>query len=191
MRNIFLKTSLERVICYTFSVEPTILQVVFFSTFLIFSLVAFFFFISVFTGAPYVPTPMKKVNLMFKLADIKKGSHVVDLGSGDGRLIIEAAKKGAYAYGVEINPGLVLFSYLNILVNKVSTHAKVIWGTLFSVDYRKYDIIFIAGFIEMMKTLEKEFETKLKKGTKVICYAFPLPNRKPSKVLDGIYLYIY
>lgn len=134
---------------------------------------------------------MHKVKQMIELAGLKKGDKIVDLGSGDGRLLIEAARKGAKAYGVEINPGLFLYSYLNILTNRLSAYAKVSWGTLFSVDYRKYDVIFVAGFISMMKTLEKEFEAKLKKGTKVICYAFPLPNRKPVKVLDGIYLYIY
>lgn len=168
-----------------------ILQIIFFLAFTAFSLIAFFFFISVFTGAPYVPTTMKNVKLMLKLAKIKHGDKVVDLGSGDGRLIIEAAKKGAFAYGIEINPGLVLYSYFKILLNGVGGRAKVCLGSLFSIDYQNYDVIFIAGFISMMKTLEKSFEEKLKKGTRVVCYAFPLPNKKPAKVFKGIYLYLY
>ncbi len=146
---------------------------------------------SVFTGAPYVPTPMKKVNFMINLANVKKGDRVVDLGSGDGRLIIAAAKKGAYTYGVEINPGFVFFSWITILMAKVQSKAKVHWGSLYNVDYSKYNVIFVAGFIEMVKKLEIEFEKKLKKGTKVICYAFPLPNKKARLQKDGIYLYEY
>ncbi len=152
---------------------------------------AFFFFISVFTGAPYVPTPNDKVRSMLELADIKPGDRVIDLGSGDGRLVIEAAKKGAYADGVEINPALWLFSLYKIKKNKVSNLAHISLGTLFSIDYSKYNVIFVAGFIEMMKTLEKLFATKLKKGTKVVCYAFPLPHKKPVVSKEGVYFYKY
>lgn len=168
-----------------------ILQIIFFILFIIFSVVAFFFFISVFTGAPYVPTPAKKVKIMLKLADLKPGDKVVDLGSGDGRLIIKAAKLGAEAFGIEINPGLVFYSHLNILINKLAKNAKVKWGSLFDLDYKEYDVIFVAGFVELMKKLEKRFNKELKKGTKVICYAFPLPTKKPTKSLQGIYFYQY
>lgn len=167
------------------------MQILFLLLFFIFSLFAFFFFISVFTGAPYVPTPMKKVNFMINLAKIKKGDKIADLGSGDGRLLVEAAKKGAYTYGVEINPGLVFFSLLAILKAKVQSKAKVRWGSLYNLDYSKYDVVFVAGFIEMMKILEKRFSKELKKGTKVICYAFPLPNKKAEYSKDGVYFYQY
>ncbi|MCL5970302.1 MAG: hypothetical protein M1450_02280 [Patescibacteria group bacterium] len=168
-----------------------ILQVIFLSTFVVFSLVAFFFFISVFTGAPYVPTPMNKVNAMIKLADIKAKDRIVDLGSGDGRLLIETAKKGAKAYGVEINPGLWVLSLIKIRQNRMADKVRVSWGSLFNVDYSKYNVIFVAGFIDMMKRLEKDFEAKLRKGTKVICYAFPLPNKKPQASAEGVYFYQY
>lgn len=168
-----------------------ILQVIFLSTFTVFSLVAFFFFISVFTGAPYVPTPMNKVNLMLKMANITAKDRIVDLGSGDGRLVIEAAKKGAKTFGVEINPGLWVLSLIKIRQNNLSAKASVSWGSLFNIDYSKYNVIFVAGFIEMMKRLEKDFATKLRKGTKVICYAFPLPNKKPQEASEGVYFYQY
>lgn len=134
---------------------------------------------------------MTKVKTMLRLADIKKGDKVVDLGSGDGRLVVEAAKLGAFAHGVEINPGLVFYSLVNIAKNGVSDNAKVSWKSLYKMDFSKYNVIFVAGFIEMMKKLEKEFEVRLKKGTKVICYAFPLPNKQPKFQKDGIYFYQY
>ncbi len=130
---------------------------------------------------------------MMELAKIKKGKKVVDLGSGDGRLVIEAAKLGALAEGVEINPGLWLFSILNSFWQKGLYTGKANFRlmSLYNVNYSDYDVIFFAGFVEMVKILERKFENRLKKGTKVICYAFPLPHKKPAYSADGIYMYIY
>lgn len=170
-----------------------IYQIIFLVVFFLFSVFAFYFFISVFTGAPYVPTSYKRVKKMIALAQIKKGTRVVDLGSGDGRLVIEAAKMGANACGVEINPGLWLFSIVNSLWQKRYYRGRANFRlmSLYNVDFRDYDVIFFAGFVEMVKILERKFEKGLNKGTKVICYAFPLPNRKPDYSRDGVYMYIY
>ena len=130
---------------------------------------------------------------MIKLGKIKGGTRVVDLGSGDGRLVIEAAKKGAQALGVEINPGLWVYSLLRKFLEKKQIQGSCQFKlmSLYNVDYSKYDVIFVAGFIEMMKKLEKMLEKGLSKGTLVICYAFPLPTKIPVTSSDGIYVYKY
>ena len=56
---------------------------------------------------PYVQTPMEIVERMLRMAEVKKGDYVIDLGSGDGRIIIEAAKRGARGLGVDLDPNLV------------------------------------------------------------------------------------
>ncbi len=159
--------------------------------FSLFSLFAFFYFISVFLGAPYVPTPMDKVKQILKMAKISKKDKVIDLGSGDGRLIIESAKLGAVGLGIEINPGLLIYSIVNAKIKKVSQKAKFSWGSIYNRDLALYNVIFIAGFVNMVGRLEKEFDSKIKKGTKIILYAFPFPNRKASLSANGIYIYQY
>src|SRR5262245_27411432 len=56
---------------------------------------------------PYVQTPMEIVERMLRMAEVKSGDYVIDLGSGDGRIVIEAAKRGARGLGVDLDPGLV------------------------------------------------------------------------------------
>ncbi|MBI2028933.1 50S ribosomal protein L11 methyltransferase [Candidatus Gottesmanbacteria bacterium] len=167
------------------------IQLVFLVTFATFAVFAFFYFLSIIIGAPYVPTPQKYIDIMFEFANLKKGESFMDLGCGDGRVVIAAAKIGAKAYGVEINPFLYLLSKFNIQKNGVGKGAQVFLSNLYSVDFSKYDIIFVAGFMDMMGRIEEVFNKKVKKGTRVICYPFPLPHKKAVKIKTGIYKYIY
>lgn len=128
---------------------------------------------------------------MFKFANLKKGEKFMDLGCGDGRVVILAAQKGAKAYGVEINPFLYLLSKFNIQRNGLVKDVQVFLSNLYSVDFSKYDVIFVAGFMDMMARIEEVFAKKVKKSTRVICYPFPLPNKKAVKIKTGVYKYIY
>src|SRR3989344_7361890 len=71
-------------------------------------------------GSPYVPTPQKRVREMLSLAKLGKKDTLFDLGSGDGRILIAAAKKGICAHGWEINPILFIISQINALRSGVS-----------------------------------------------------------------------
>ena len=65
---------------------------------------------SMFSGAPFVPTKMEKVKKMIEVSGLKEGEKMIDLGSGDGRIVCEAAKTGAKCVGVEISPFLYWWS---------------------------------------------------------------------------------
>src|SRR5690242_17121198 len=100
------------------------------------SLVAAFFLLGVFLlftyatvfGGPYAPAALNRIETMVKLLKLKKGQKMVDLGSGDGRIVIEFAKRGIESHGYEINPILVFISRLKIkklgLSNKAHIHLK-------------------------------------------------------------------
>lgn len=93
-----------------------------------------------FIGAPWVPTDIETINKMLVMADVKPGEILYDLGSGDERVIIEAAKRyQARSVGVELNPIMVLRASLKISSSGLIGKAKVVWSNFFSVDLRKAD----------------------------------------------------
>jgi SAM-dependent methyltransferase len=149
-----------------------------------------YFFVSFFTGAPFVPTPMSVITEVMTLANINKSDIVFDLGSGDGRLLIEASKKGAHTRGWEINPYLViwtkLFAYRYGLKKLVSVkcqsyqHAKLEEAT----------VVFLYNMPSFLPYLEDKFLKELRPGTRIISYKFPLGKFKLKKQTpSGIFLY--
>ncbi len=75
----------------------------------------FFLVISIFTGAPYLGIVPESLDQIIAFANIKRGKKTLDLGSGDGRIVIAMAKKGAIAHGYEINPFYVLLSKIKFI----------------------------------------------------------------------------
>ena len=148
-----------------------------------------FFLFSIIGGAIYIPTKMEKVNLMIKLAQIKSGQKAVDLGSGDGRIVIALSKAGVIADGYEINPMLVLRSRLTLRRFKLSAQSKIYWHSFWLCNFHDYDLVTLFGIPYIMGDLEKKLKHELKPGSKVICNAFPFPHWQPIQVEDEVYVY--
>ncbi len=155
-----------------------------FFLFILFLLVAFV------TGAPYLPTPHKVVEEMIALADVEKGNKVADLGSGDGRILIAAAKEGAHATGWEINPFLVIWSFIKSHLAGVSKHVTLHWGEYSRANISGFDTIFIYSIASHTKKLEKKMRSELPKKAKVFSYMFAFPNwQAVKKTASKIYCY--
>jgi ribosomal protein L11 methylase PrmA len=126
---------------------------------------------------------------MIKLAKIKKGDKAVDLGSGDGRIVIALAKAGAEAHGYEINPFLVWYSRYKIkkagLKGKAFIHRKSFW----KINFKQFDVIMMFQFHTIMDKLKKKLKKELKPKARVVSYYWKFPKWKPNKKIDNIYLY--
>ena len=140
-------------------------------------------------GIAYVPTEKERIKKMIKFAAVKKGDKAVDLGSGDGCLILALARAGAEAHGYEINYILVLWSKLRIKKAGLSGKAYVHWNNLWKADLKDFNIVFIYGFDYMMKKLEEKLARELKPGARIVSNSFPLPTWPLSKKENGVYLY--
>ena len=140
-------------------------------------------------GAIYFPTKDSITKEMVNLANVGPQDLVFDLGSGDGRILIEAAKKGARAVGYEIDPFLVLSSRKKIRQLKLDHLAKVYWKSFWSADLNKASVIFVYLFPKYMNKLDRLLTGSLKKSTRVVCNFYGFPDRKPTKESDGVYLY--
>lgn len=145
--------------------------------------------LSVVIGAVYVPSVDWAVDEMIDLAQIKKGEQVVDLGSGNGKVLIALAQKGISSHGYEINPLLVFLSWFLIWKAGQWGKAHAHFGNIFSVDVKKYDVIFIFVVPYIMGRLEKKLTKEVKPHTRVIVETFPFKHWQPKKKTQSVYLY--
>ena len=169
-------------------VVPLLTLVVFLLLFVILTFLLFAF--DVFLELPYVATERGKIETIIKLASIKKNQTVVDLGSGDGRLLLAAAPKGARAIGYEVNPFLIAVTYIHAKIKGLSDQIEVKRQNLWKAELAVADIIFVYGRKKNMERFEKFVFQNAKKGTRIVVNTNPFPNKKPQKSENGIFLYI-
>ncbi len=120
---------------------------------------------------------------MIKLLKGHRG-HIVDLGSGDGRIVIEAAKLGLKADGIELNPWLVFYSRLASFRHGVFGETRFFTRDLWKSDLSRYDHVVIFGVESMMGDLELKLSKELSRECRVIACRFPLPSWKPAETID-------
>lgn len=135
------------------------------------------------SDAPYVPTKIEAIKKILKLVGVKKGKKFYELGSGDGRVVIEAAKMGAQSIGVEQSLIRVLFSRYKAFLLKIK-NAYFIHDNIFSRDYSYADVLYIYLLGKGVKRLENKLKKELRKGTIVITQTYHFPNWKPFKKVN-------
>lgn len=155
---------------------------------LIFVVVLCFGYVVAF-GAPYVPTMRRQVETAFELLDLKPGQHLIELGCGDGKLLIAAAKRGIYVIGYELNPILVAVCWLRTWRYRKFVSVKL--ADFWRADWPKADAVF--GFIlpKLMPKLEHKILNEKRGPLKVASFAFAIPGKEPVKTKDAVFLYDY
>jgi hypothetical protein len=151
---------------------------------------SFFYIIPWLFGAPFEPTHEKKLKKILKLANVKKGEKIAELGSGDGRIVIAFAQKGAEAHGFEINPFLVFLSRRKIKKLGLTGKAFIHWKNFWKADLSKYDKIILFQFSIIMGQLENKLKKELKPNAKVISYYWKFPKWKYANRIENIFLYL-
>jgi ribosomal protein L11 methylase PrmA len=142
-------------------------------------------------GAPYVASKPETVEAMISLAEIQPTDRIVDLGSGDGRIVIAAARAGALkSVGYEIDPRLIKRSKKNALDAQVVDKTEFRRQSMWKVDLSEVDTVFLYQITYAMKGLSKKLRSELPSGAKVISSGFIFPDWEPVKKENGISLYI-
>jgi SAM-dependent methyltransferase len=135
------------------------------------------------TDVPFVVTPDRVTREMLKLADVKASDYVIDLGSGDGRIVIVAAKQfGAHGLGVEIVPELVEKSRENAKRAGVADRVEFRVQDLFTTDLSKATVITMYLLPEVNLQLRPRL-LALKPGTRIVSHDWDMGDWKPERVI--------
>jgi ribosomal protein L11 methylase PrmA len=134
----------------------------------------------------YVPTPHEVVEDMLRLADVKKGDILYDLGSGDGRIAIAAAKKfGIKAVGIDIDPERIREANENAKKAGVANLVEFRQEDLFKADFREATVVTLYLLPDLNVKLRPRLWEELKPGTRIVSHQFDMGTWKPEKRLDS------
>ncbi len=133
--------------------------------------------------APFVATPMPVVRRMLELAQLKPGEIFYDLGAGDGRTIIMAARDfGAQAVGIELREDLVKKALNSIQEFRLQDKVKILHSDLFDVDLSQADVVFLYLTTSANEKVKPKLEAELKPGTRVVSHDYEIVGWRPAKV---------
>jgi tRNA G37 N-methylase Trm5 len=134
---------------------------------------------------PYVPTPQPVVDKMLEIAAVTKDDVVYDLGSGDGRIVITAAKKyGVRGVGVDIDPERIKEANANAVLAGVADRVKFIEQDLFKTDLKEASVVTLYLLPEVNLRLRPKLWSELKPGTRVVSHAFDMGDWKPEQKVE-------
>jgi tRNA G46 methylase TrmB len=142
-----------------------------------------------YNGPFYAPVSDKRIAKILRLINVKKDQKIVDLGSGNGKVLIALAKKGFNVLGLEINPWLVFKSRKRIKKAGFGGKTEIKWADFWKVNLGEFNVIIIYGIGYMMKRLEQKLLKEVKKDLQVITVSFPFPNLNYEKKLEDVYCY--
>jgi ubiquinone/menaquinone biosynthesis C-methylase UbiE len=131
--------------------------------------------------APYAATEDAVTEAMLDLAQVRAGDHVVDLGSGDGRIVIAAARRGATGLGVDIDARLVELSRRNAVHEGLEARVRFEQQDLFETDVRSASVVTLYLFPSIMRRVADKLAA-LAPGTRVVSHDFPLPGWRIAAV---------
>lgn len=143
---------------------------------------------------PYVPTPQPVVEAMLKLGEVKKGDVLYDLGSGDGRIAITAAKQfGIKATGIDINPERIAEAEANAKAEKVTDRVRFRNEDLFEANFSDATVVTLYLLPSINLKLRPKLWKDLKPGTRIVSHSFDMGEWEPEKKIevDGRYLYLW
>ena len=133
----------------------------------------------------FVPTPEEVVEAMLQVANVTKNDIVYDLGSGDGRIPVTAAKKyGARGVGIDIDPQRIKEANENVARNNVGNLVKIMNADLFTTDISEATVVTLYLLPSLNEKLKPKLMKELKPGTRIVSHAFDMGDWKPEKELD-------
>ena len=143
---------------------------------------------------PYVPTRQVVVDAMLDLAKVSKNDVLYDLGCGDGRIVITAAKKyGATGTGVDIDPERISEAKQNAKEAGVTSKVNFMEGNLFEMDLSKASVVTLYLLPSVNLKLRPQLLEQLKPGTRIVSHAFDMGDWEPEQTIsvDGATIYLW
>lgn len=143
---------------------------------------------------PFVPTPWNVVERMLEMAGLEEGETVYDLGCGDGRFLLTAARKfKASAVGCELRPALVSHVRKRVKELRLDDMVSVVKRNMFTIPLQNADVITLYLTRDLLAKLRPKLETELKPTARIVCHDFPIPGWTPTdwQKIEGHFIYLY
>lgn len=153
---------------------------------IIISTVLLLFGAVVFLGAPYLPTRRQQAEAALDLLSLKPGDRLLELGCGDGKVLLLAAQRGLKVTGYELNP--ILAAVARLRTWRYRDIVDVVWADYWQAKWPDSDGVFVFLIEKFMPKLEKRM---IKHGGPLASVAFQIPNRPVSAQKDGVFLYSF
>src|SRR5690606_11682546 len=143
---------------------------------------------------PFVPTREEVVQSMLDMAEVEEGDLLYDLGSGDGRIVITAAKeRGVRGVGIDLDPQRIREARANARQEGVEDKVEFIQGNLFNTDFSKATVVTMYLLPDVNLRLRPRILNELKPGTRVVSHAFDMNEWEPDEKarVEGSYIYMW
>ncbi len=139
----------------------------------------------------FIPSADNQLEIMLNIAKIKPNAKLLDLGSGDGKVVIALAQHFPQSriIGVELNPFLARSSRKAVSELRLSKQITIIQQSFWQTDLRPFDVVFLYGTSYIMEKLEKKVQQEMRPNTQFVSNTFQFPNLKPVKIKDQVRLY--
>ena len=149
---------------------------------------------------PFVSSPLEAIAMALAVADVKPGETLYDLGCGDGRVPIIAAKHlGSRGVCVEVQPDLCALAEANAFYNGVADKVRVLCKDFMEAELNNADVVYTYLYTSINGRLSKKYEIELREGSRIVTLDFPIPGWAPFKIrrfyddkgyLRTVFLYI-
>lgn len=146
------------------------------------------FLYAVFFGAPYVPAFGRDLEELLDLSKVGKGTKFVDLGSGDGKVLLVAARRGAHVTGYEINPLLWALSLWRL--RSYRNHATVYLRSMWRANIAEADVVYMYLHTKWMDKMERKLKADGKQGMCVASYMFEFARLKQTHKTHNAFIYV-
>lgn len=140
---------------------------------------------------PFVPTSEAVVEVMLDLVNVGPGDYVIDLGSGDGRIVIAAAKRGAVGHGIDIDPKRIREARGNAEKEGVEDHVLFIQEDLFQTDFSRASVVTMYLLNSVNLKLRPHLLENLRPGTRIVSHDFDMGEWKPDEYKKEGYSDVY
>lgn len=149
-------------------------------------------FIPALYGLPSRPTHPDRIRRALKLVNLQPNEILYDLGAGDGRVLLIAAKEfGAHAVGVEIGPVQCVLIWLRIVASRLGDKIQLQWGNYFKTELSKADVVFIYATSREVMRLAPYLEKQMKQSSRLVSVSADFPEWEPSAFDEPDLLFVY
>jgi hypothetical protein len=159
---------------------------------LFFVLILLWILVPALYGLPSVSTNPGRIRNALKLANLQADETLYDLGAGDGRVLLIAAREfGAKAVGIEIGPVQCALIWLRLTASGLGRQVQVNWGNFYKADLREADVVFVYATSKEVKKLAPHLEQQMREGTRLVSISADFPEWEPAAIDEHDLIFVY